>query len=301
MFSAAVSKGHKDVVDVLLKHHASIDARGGKDNKPVIVIAGSTFVQEDIAFLLEEGADVNSTCDQGTTALMSCAYSGDEDALRYLISKKADHTISSSKWGTALHVAAAEGYRSCCEILLEAGADPNAVGGPWGTPLAAAAERSDLEIVQCLLAAGAHAAGAQTISGKYGSPLQAACASGHVEVVEELLQHGAIIDLQPSNGKYGYPLHAACQTDNFEAVDLLLKQGANVHLEGGIHGFAIIAAASTVDTIGIIGSLLNHGADLSVQPDAGLFGSVVAAASFAGDANVLQFLLDKGANIHQTG
>jgi ankyrin repeat protein len=89
-----------------LENHADVNVRGGEDNWPVISLAASTLRKEDLEPILDRGADVNATCDKGTTALINCAAAGDDDGLEFLLQHGADvHIVSSSK-GSALHAAA---------------------------------------------------------------------------------------------------------------------------------------------------------------------------------------------------
>ncbi|KAF1952630.1 hypothetical protein CC80DRAFT_353956, partial [Byssothecium circinans] len=78
-------------------------------------------------------------------------------------------------------------------------------------------------------------------AGTYGTPFQAACSSGDLSVVRELVEHGALINPQPANGKHGFPLHAAAAASDQEIIEYLLEKGADVALEGGEHGYALLA------------------------------------------------------------
>lgn len=292
-------------MNLLLNNGANPNVRGGDDNKPVIVIAAEELYKDDIELLLDKDADINATCDHGSTALMKCAWMMDDDGMQLLISRKADITVSSKKWGTALHSAASQGYIEGCRLLLEAGADIAAVGGELGTPLTAAAKSGDIDTLRLLLEADQKNVTLDLIAGEFGTPLQAACAAGNTEIAEELIEHGASINLQPPNGTYGFPLHAAAQAGDTEILDLLLKNHADVELEGGIHGFALIAAAAAatyqLGALEGVETLLSHGAAVSPVSQRGLFGSAVAAAAFANHDEVLSLLIEKGADIHQTG
>jgi ankyrin repeat protein len=103
---AAVHRGHIEATRLLLENHADVRVRGGEDNWPVISLAASTLRKENLEPILDGGADVNATCDKGTTALINCAAAGDDEGLEFLLQHGADvHIVSSSK-GSALHVAA---------------------------------------------------------------------------------------------------------------------------------------------------------------------------------------------------
>jgi ankyrin repeat protein len=103
---AAVEQGDSTATKILLEHGAHVNVRGGEDNWPVISLAASTLLTEDLELILQKVNDINAACARGTTALINCADACDADGLRFLISHNADVHISSDKCGTALHAAA---------------------------------------------------------------------------------------------------------------------------------------------------------------------------------------------------
>ncbi|PVH96490.1 ankyrin, partial [Periconia macrospinosa] len=238
-------------------------------NRPAIEIAADKLWVSDMELILEKGADINATCDQGSTALIQYARLRYTEGLEMLISRGADIHISSQKWGTALHAAASRGFTEGCKLLQEAGADVNQVAGDFGTAL------------------------------------QAACSGGHEDNVQQLLYYGADVNLQPANGKYGYPLHAAANACETAILDKLLDEyGANVHLEGGMYGFALIAAAAgewPKSAYNTALSLLDHGADVSAIASDGIFISAIAAAAFENNNDLLKLLIERGGDVHQAG
>ncbi|KAI4614052.1 hypothetical protein J4E80_006742 [Alternaria sp. BMP 0032] len=295
---AAVEQGDSTATKILFEHGANVNVRGGEDNWPVISLAASTLLTENLELLVQNVHDINAACARGTTALINCADSCDADGLRFLISHNADVHISSDKYGTALHAAAAEGDEECCEVLLQAGADVNAVGGPYGTPLQAAAWAEDMESVQVLLKAGADISITEPISGEYGSALQAACAAGSFDIVKELLQHGAAVNIRPANGKFGGALSAAAAGGFDKLVKLLIKHHADVNASGGLHGFPILAAAQS-GVLPVVQRLLDNGANASAL--GGILGSTVAAAAYGNDLEIMRLLIEHGADVHAKG
>ncbi|KAF2867482.1 ankyrin repeat-containing domain protein [Massariosphaeria phaeospora] len=297
---AAVSESDTASIDILLEHNADVNVRGGNNNKPLIAIAGATLPKEYLAKILDHGAEINAVCNRGTTVLITCADALDTEGLEFLISRGADVHVISEEHGTALHAAAAQGDHESCEVLLKAGSDVNAVGGPHGTCLTAAALDGNIETVKQLLKAGADPTGVDLVAGEYGTPLQAACFGGDDDVVKELIEHGAVIDLPTGNGKFGYPLQAAAVAGHDDIIELLLEKGADPNLEGGLHGFALLAAASKNGQEHIVGTLVDHGARLSVE--GGLLGSLVQAAAYGNIRHdALEALVEGGMDVHAAG
>jgi ankyrin repeat protein len=103
---AAVEQGDSTATRILLEHGAHVNVRGGEDNWPVISLAASTLLTEDLELIIKNVSDIDAACARGTTALINCADACDIEGLRFLLAHGADVHISSEKYGTALHAAA---------------------------------------------------------------------------------------------------------------------------------------------------------------------------------------------------
>jgi ankyrin repeat protein len=64
------------------------------------------LLKDDLELILDNQADINDACDQGTTALINCAAAQDEEGLEFLLSRGADVNIISQEEGSALYAAA---------------------------------------------------------------------------------------------------------------------------------------------------------------------------------------------------
>ncbi|KAL5117034.1 hypothetical protein ACEQ8H_005121 [Pleosporales sp. CAS-2024a] len=295
---AAVSQGFSDATRILLEHGAHVNVRGGEDNWPVISLAASTLRKEDLALVLKNVADINATCDKGTTALVNCAAAGDEEGLEFLLDNGTDIHIVSSSLGSALHAAAEIGNEACCEVLLKAGADINAIGGEYGTALQAACNADDIETVSVLLEAGAEVTSQAEIAGHYGTALQAAAAVESLDIVQELINWGAAINVEEAHGTFGCALSAAATADEPDIAKLLIDHGADVNFAGGLNHLPIMAAARS-GKLANLQLLLDHGAD--AQGQGGMWGSTLTAAAYGNDMQCFELLIEHGADIHATG
>lgn len=101
-----MSEGDSDALKLLIDHGANVNVRGGENNWPVISLAASTLLQDDLELILDHHADINDACDKGTTALINCAAAQDEEGLHFLIARGADINIVSKESGSALYAAA---------------------------------------------------------------------------------------------------------------------------------------------------------------------------------------------------
>ena len=105
--------------------------------------------------LLDAGANPNTRIATGETPIMTCASSGNVDAVRLLIARGADVNMKEpSQKQDALMWAAAERHPNVVRLLVEAGANPQAHTKNGFTALHFAARENDLESVRQLLAAG---------------------------------------------------------------------------------------------------------------------------------------------------
>lgn len=100
----AARRGEMDVVDLLCRHGANIDARDthGRTATAQTVIEGES---KTIAALLKRGADADVADHDGNTALHHAARLSKFDVMRQLILAGAAHDIRNHAGDTALHIA----------------------------------------------------------------------------------------------------------------------------------------------------------------------------------------------------
>lgn len=169
----AAAKGHKEVVELLIKYGANIKAscipliraaeagyadivqllldHGAKDN--IFEVSYLGMVNE-IEKLLEKNPSLIRARDKGgwtATALHCAARGGAKEACQLLIEKGAyvDGRTKDNKL-TPLMVAAEKGHTQVCGLLLDNGADVNAKDNSGKTPLALALERKKTSCVEFL-------------------------------------------------------------------------------------------------------------------------------------------------------
>jgi len=90
---------------------------------------------EIVALLLKHGADVNARMNNGQTPLFIAAYFGDIESLKMLLDHGAQVNISDHLGNTPLHKAAEGDSAEAVKILLEKGAHIHAVDKEGNTPL----------------------------------------------------------------------------------------------------------------------------------------------------------------------
>ena len=110
---------------------------------------------------LNSGIGINSLQGLGGTAavtlVMSAAFEGEADTVQALVEAGADVNLSNENGWTALLSASACGHAEAVKALLQAGANANAVDKGGDTPLKVAAKEGHVEVIALLQAAGAAA------------------------------------------------------------------------------------------------------------------------------------------------
>ena len=195
--------------------------------------------------LLRAGASARAALRTGESALMTCARTGDVDAVKELLIHGADvNAKESSHNQTALMWAAAQRHPEVVQALVEHRADVHARSrvipefvmrtrkfvGEWvdrggSTPLLFAARVGDVDSARILLAAGATPDEALPDG---NTALLIASHSGHGALAAFVLEKGA----DPNASGTGYTaLHTAVLKGDLALVKALLAHGANPNAE----------------------------------------------------------------------
>ena len=142
------NQGHEQVVRLLLKKGADIDATG-KYDAPALAGASRNGHEHIVRLLLEKGADINATGGYHCTALAGASGTGNEQIVRLLLEKGAD--INAGSWGkdTALVCTSREGHGQIVRLLLDKGADVDVIGCD-GTALVWASGEGHVDFVQLM-------------------------------------------------------------------------------------------------------------------------------------------------------
>ncbi len=242
--------------------------------------------------------------------LSEAVRSDDREAVRRLIKQGADVNAPEGDGSTALHWAS---YRDDGEIsdqLLRAGAKVNAVNDLGATPLWAASENGSDAMVRRLLRAGADPDLALR-SGE--TPLMVASRVGSAPVVSQLLARGADVHVSATRGQTA--LMWAVAQKHPAVVKLLIDGGADIHARSSVwsqvmavspHGLlqynknvphggtTALMFAARVGDLASAKLLVAAGAK---PDDADAWGvSATALAAHAGFTELVEFLLDEGAN-----
>lgn len=223
----AAAFGTREMLDLLLKAGAVVNARNGRGATP---LHWAVVDEARTRLLLEKGAAINSQTDSGRTALYLAASQSDHDVvLRLLLDKDADPNLATLNGRTPLMAAAGAGELPMVRLLLERKANPEAAMGNGSTALFDAARSRNLAVVRSLLDAGA---GVNTQTKRRETVLGAAAMQGAEEIVNLLLERGAEVNVRDERG-YS-PLMYAAYSEAMPAgiVRTLLAKGADTSITG---------------------------------------------------------------------
>lgn len=222
-FLQYVRDGDIDKVKVLIEDGVNVNTRGNFGTTP-LMFASLRGHEDIVKLLLDKGADVDAKEYYGENALLYASEKGHENIIRILIDAGAD--IDVDTFNTPLTNASLKGYENIVRILIEAGADVNHTDNYGGfSPLIFAAEYGHKNIVRMLIDAGADVDYSPHCDGYEENALYLAAAEGHENIVEMLIDAGADVNILFS----GYsPLTIAAKNEHENIVKMLIDAGADV-------------------------------------------------------------------------
>ncbi|KAF8763623.1 Serine/threonine-protein phosphatase 6 like protein [Argiope bruennichi] len=279
----AVVNNTLEVVEVLIKNGAQIDAEYKSGYTP-LCLAVKRNDKEIVKMLIKNGANVNA---RDGFPLFSAIYHGFYDIVDILLQNKKikiNKIIFNDL--TPLHLAAKLGHKIIVETLIIKGADVNAVTAvDKVTPLHNAASGGNHEVVKILLNQKAKI-NARSADGS--SPLHLAVYPGHTSVVKLLIENGANVNIADYKNRTAIELAVA--HGKLEIVKMLSKlKRVNIHDKAN-DGFSLLHIAAQFGHLNIMKYLIEIGADINSENDAGT--KPIHFAAREGHKDIVQFLLD---------
>lgn len=262
-------------------------------NKTGLLLASWLGRSSIVKFLIDNGADVDTSDTNGRTPLHLATYAGKYECVKILL----DAGAQVNAWDlthsvTPIHCAASRGHLSCLKILIQKGAEVNA-GITNRSPLHYAVQSLAADCVRELLEAGAIPNTPQVFT---EAPLHVAATLGSSEIVRLLIKHGAAVTVQCGPEKTT-ALHLAAEDGNVESVRLLLNAGAQVmavnkRMQTPLH---LATTSQSTETLEL---LLKRGADPNATDIDGRtpLHSAIAKAS---RCECVRLLLVAGANVNK--
>ena len=242
-----------------------------------LIDAAKNVDRNSVRSLLKQGANVNASEADGTTALHWASYRDDLESADLLLHAGADVNARNDLGATPLWAASQNGSEAMVRRLLAAGANPNTALLLGETPIMVAARSGAPAVVELLVAKGANV-NARAARGQ--TALMWAVAQKHPEVVKVLLAHGADI---------------RARSDSWSEVMAVSPHGYLEYNRAIPHGNeTALMFAARVDDLASAKLLVAAGADVNDEDAWGV--SAVVLAAHSGFTDLVEFLLDKGAN-----
>ncbi len=248
--------------------------------------------------LLDQGADINGTAVDGTTAL-HWAVRGEHRELAELLLRTGANAASEDRYGvTPLHLAAENGSVELIAALLDSGADPNSTAPTGETALMTATRTGKTDAMALLIDRGARV---DTPDLTYQqTALMLAVRENHPAAVALLIERGSQVDAQtrigatpefappckgtgcgsegvginrgglPDHGRRAAalggmtPLLYAARDGRLDAARLLVDAGANLEITEA-NGISPLLMASLNNQLGVARLLLERGAEINVD------------------------------------
>jgi ankyrin repeat protein len=146
----AAARGKADVVNMLLKLGADVNAVGTKGNRALEIACRKGNAQVT-KILLDYGADVRLRTNAGTTVLHEAALGDSSEVIEMLLALKADiNAMDTESGSTPLHFAASFGRLNAVKTLVRRGAEVNRKDRKGMTPLETAVANAQDEVVRIL-------------------------------------------------------------------------------------------------------------------------------------------------------
>ena len=209
---------------------------------------------EYVKYLLTQGANPNTTTDNGITPLMYASQAGSYSIVELLLNSKADPNIVPFDGNSALHAAVRSFNDSIAELLIKHEANINAKNSMGLTPLHYSVWNGLPYLTDILIYYGANV----NIQDIYGyTPLMLSTQSGALTSTKLLLEQNA--DPNKCNNDGVSPLMIASQYNDTTLFKLLVEHGADINLTNK-NGYNALSYAITNNAKNIVIELVQLGA-----------------------------------------
>lgn len=233
-------RGHQDVVKLLLKYGADVNAMSRKSGMTPLHLAAAKGLYGVVQILLENKAEVDVQNSKGDIPLHLAVINDHFDVVQIFLERGVNIDVKTCDNFTSLHIAAEKGYEKVVELLLQRKASISIKSDHGATSLHLAAKYGHISITQLLLN---NEDDIDANDKNHLTPLRLAAQHGHVGVVEFLLNKGANINYTDKNGFT--PLHAASIGGHASIAMLLLQNGANVNAKNSDGYIPLLLALNT--------------------------------------------------------
>ncbi|XP_062595975.1 serine/threonine-protein phosphatase 6 regulatory ankyrin repeat subunit C-like [Saccostrea cucullata] len=277
-------------------------------------------------FLLEKGFDIKSKRNDGKTVLHLCCMNGKLEMCKYLVNTYPHLLdVKDNNGENALHDAASGGNIDLLNILLEKGFDVKTKRNDGKTVLHLCCMRGKLEMCKYLVNTYPHLLDFKDNNG--GNALHNAAWGGNIDLLNFLLEKGSDVETKRNNGKT--VLHQCCMNGKLQMCKYLVNTYPHLLDVKDNNGENALHDAAWGGNIDLLNFLLEKGFDVKTKTNDGKTvlhqccmngelemckylvntyphlldvkdnngGNALHDAAWAGNIDLLNFLLEKGLDV----
>lgn len=268
-------------------------------DSPILCIVAHEGISGMVNLLLEFGADVEKTNNQGCSPLILAAIKGHYEIVQHLVASGSSLGQTDSQKRCALVHAALNGhshvvkYLLACDWLPHETRNDSTLLNSSKQALVAAAGRGHSSIVEELLMTMPEL-DVDTVDYITGeNSLTISSSNGHTDTVSILLSRGA--NHEKKNRKGMSALLLAVKEGHWNIVERLIQCGADIE-QKDVNGRNSLMISAEENHVGIMIDLLKKGADHTIADKDGL--TPLSWACLRGRLLAAKSLLEHNANIH---
>lgn len=272
----AVTKDSVEIARMLLANGASSTARDAKGRAPIHCVGSSEMIDALVACGAQiDDRTISVDDDNGYQLLHFAAHKGLVDVMRHICENyDVDVTVSAENTYQPVHCAAISGRVEILKFLVTQGVSLNAEAGENWTPVHCACQNGHVDTLAYLNTMGCNILALDSVG---WSPLHVAIASGCTAIVSYYLDRGC--DVESVAGCtdvfhfFGMrSIHLACLSKSLDMVALLLSRDIRLLDQRDDRGLSPLHYASGAGAIEVVQYLLEAGANMYAVDSSG-FGS----------------------------